>query len=74
MAAGDVTSRSLGFGNEMPANTADTFYVQIGSYSTVDEKLTVQNSRYGPIDATICRNWFSSEAPYFGVTFYAPLL
>lgn len=57
----------LDSGSAVPANTDDTFYVQIGSFSIDDDTLTIAQARFGPIHATICRNWFASAAPYFGV-------
>ncbi len=61
--------RFLAIYPEVPVNTTDTFYQEIGSYSLDGDTLAVVNARYGPIDATICRNWFAAEAPFWGVTF-----
>ena len=60
-----------------PETVADgTDYVEIGTVHWVDDESDagghwkVTNSRYGPIDATICRNWFATEAPYFSASFF----
>ncbi len=69
---GEITSRWLEIKGEFPNpdEVADgTDYVEIGSvaWNNAKQAWIVSNSRYGPIEATICRNWFAAEAPYFGV-------
>jgi hypothetical protein len=72
--SGAVTSRWLEIVSELSPDSSDeegqTFYVEIGTVNEDEEEntFTVNNSRYGPINANICRNWFSAE-PRFGVTF-----
>ena len=44
---------------------ATTTYFQIGSVSA-DGVIT--QSACGPFYVTVCRNWFASEAPYYGIT------
>lgn len=66
---GTITSRFLDIGASVPEDTATEFYVEIGSYVIDADTLTVSNSRYGPINATICRNWFASESPFYGLSF-----
>lgn len=65
---GEVTSRSIEILSEMPADTDDTFYVEIGTIALDAGTWSVSNSRYGPINVQICRNWYAAEEPYFGVT------
>ena len=67
--AGAVTSRWIDSGASLPADEDDTFHVEIGTYSVAAGQLTVSNSRFGPIEAGICRNWFAAEAPFYGATF-----
>lgn len=57
-----------------PSTVPDgTDYVEIGTVHWVNDSSdagghwTVNNSGYGPITANVCRNWFASEAPLFGV-------
>lgn len=68
--SGNVTSRWIEIVSSLSADTEDTFYVEIGTVGWDDEAETwlVSNSRYGPIGAQICRNWFTSP-PRYGVTF-----
>jgi hypothetical protein len=67
---GEITSRWLEIVQELSADTDTQFYVEIGTVQEDEESETfnVENSRYGPIDATICRDWFSNP-PTYGVTF-----
>lgn len=46
-------------------------YVQLGtvSYDALTETLTVSNVRYGPVDASVCRDWFTADPVTYGVTF-----
>lgn len=58
---------------DLPENTATLHHVLIGSYTVEGSgegaEISASNSRYGPIPVTICRNWFTAEAPFHGVTF-----
>ena len=65
---GVVTARWLEIVNTLSEDTETDFYVEIGTVSKVDDAFVVSNSRYGPIDANICRNWFTNP-PTYGVTF-----
>jgi hypothetical protein len=67
-ATGAVTSRWLEIVSSLSADTETNFYVEIGTVQEPEENVfEVNNSRYGPIDAQICRNWFSNP-PTYGVT------
>lgn len=67
---GSIIDRWLDLVEELGENTATIFYVEIGTVGgDAEAGWTVSNSRYGPIDATICRNWFAAEEPFYGVTF-----
>lgn len=71
-ADGLVTSRWLEIVSEWEKNTEDTFYVEIGTVAAVGDSWRANNSRYGPIDAQICRNWFATGeegSPIWTVTF-----
>jgi len=65
---GAITDRQLVASNTLPADTDTDFHVEIGSFTLNEGELTVANACYGPIHATICRNWFTSEAPFYGVS------
>jgi hypothetical protein len=65
---GEVTSRWLEIVGGLSEGDDSTFYVEIGTVAFEEGVFTAANSRYGPITATICRNWFAAEAPYYGVT------
>jgi hypothetical protein len=69
-ATGEVTSRWIEIVSELTPDDDTTFYVEIGTVAEGESEGTwlVSNSRFGPITATICRNWYAAEAPYFGVT------
>ncbi|MEI6036096.1 MAG: hypothetical protein WCS65_17665 [Verrucomicrobiae bacterium] len=68
---GAVTSRWLEISATLTADDATTYYVEIGTvhYNTTSELWQATNSRYGPITATVCRDWYASAAPFFGVSF-----
>lgn len=65
---GLVTSRWIEIKSEIDEDTDDTFYVEIGTVTQSGTSWAVSNSRYGPISAYVCRNWFAAEAPFYGVT------
>jgi hypothetical protein len=67
---GTVIARAIEIAETLTADTDTEFHVEIGTASYDDETETwsVNNSRYGPIDATICRDWFSNP-PTYSVTF-----
>jgi hypothetical protein len=67
---GSVSSRWIEIVNELSEDTDTEFYVEIGTVAEQDETFVATNTRYGPIDATICRNWFSNP-PTYSVTFFS---
>lgn len=67
---GEVTTRILAAASSVPADDDTNFHVEIGTMTANgSDSATVANARFGPIDVTICRNWFAAEAPFFGVSF-----
>jgi hypothetical protein len=67
---GEITSRWLEIVEELSADTNTEFHVEIGSVQELEDGgFDVTNSRYGPIDANVCRNWFSNP-PTYSVTFF----
>ena len=73
-AQGIVMSRWLDIAEDLTPDTATEFHVEIGTvaYDEESETWSVENSRYGPIDANICRDWFSNP-PTYSVTFFEGL-
>jgi hypothetical protein len=69
---GTITSRWLEIVEELSEDTPTDFHVEIGTvaYDAETETWSVENSRYGPIDANVCRDWFS-DPPTYSVTFFA---
>lgn len=67
---GVVTSRWIEIVPQLEEDTDTEFHVEIGTVTEQDGDFTVSNSRYGPIDANICRDWFSNP-PTYSVTFFA---
>ena len=69
---GEITSRWIEIVSALTADTDTNHYVEIGAVSRTTSggvtTWTAHNSRYGPINAQICRNWFAAESPYYGVT------
>ncbi len=66
--SGQVTARWIEIVEELDEGSATTAYVEIGTVQALEEGgFSVSNSRYGPINANICRNWFSSP-PTYGVS------
>ena len=69
-ATGAVTSRYLEIVPELSADTNTEFHVEIGTVQGLEDGgFDVTNSRYGPIDANVCRDWFSNP-PTYSVTFF----
>lgn len=68
---GEITERSIVAASAMPANTSSVFCVSIGYIASGTDTAAPScgNNRYGPINATICRNWYATAAPYYGVSF-----
>ena len=66
--SGQVTARWIEIVEELDQGNASTAYVEIGTVQALEEGgFSVSNSRYGPINANICRNWFSNP-PAYGVS------
>lgn len=66
---GEVVSVAVAGGSSMPDDTDTAFYYILGQYEfSGDDSPTVTNYGCGSVNATICRNWFAAEAPFFGVT------
>jgi hypothetical protein len=74
-ATGAVVSSGIGSGGSTPADSATDKYLLIGAADLLSAgdmdhppRISVVNYRYGPADATVCRNWFSFDPITYGVT------
>lgn len=65
---GEISARSIEVDSTVPEDTDTDYHLEIGTYSVEDDVLTVQNSIYGPIEATVCRNAWAAESPFYGVS------
>jgi len=70
--AGDPVSATVEQDATLPTDTATDFHRQIGTFHVEgtgeDAVLSVSQTRCGPFEAAICRNWFAAEAPFYGIT------
>jgi len=64
---GSVGGVSIQADSSIPTASAGHYYVQIGSVSVSGGSVLPTNYRYGPINVTLCRNWYAGEAPFYGV-------
>jgi hypothetical protein len=71
-ADGEPTNAQVLQGAEVPANTGADHHIEIGTFRVEgngpDAVLSFSQTKCGPLNATVCRNWFAAEAPYFGVS------
>jgi hypothetical protein len=67
---GSITSRKIESGSIIPVSTNTSFYYPLGNYNYSETTPTVTNYGCGSVEVQVCRNWFSVEAPFYGVTFY----
>lgn len=65
---GEVTAATIEIATEMPEESDTDYYIELGTYTFVDNVITCSNSQYGPVNVTICPNWAAAEAPFYGVT------
>jgi hypothetical protein len=62
---GSVTSVTIGSGGVTPDSTDGTLYHHIGHYEADGDTFILTQSANGPLNASICRNWFATEEPYY---------
>jgi hypothetical protein len=69
---GDASNAQVLDAEDLPADTDTTYHIEIGRYTvegTGEEAvINFTQVKCGPLTADVCRNWFTSEAPYYGVT------
>lgn len=63
---GEVTSVDIDHGVSMPESEPGALRHLIGYYDVTTR--TVSNAAYGPLNASICRNWFAASAPYYNAS------
>lgn len=68
---GEVVSVAVAGGSLVPNNTNTSFYYLLGyyEYSGNPQTPSITNYGCGSLSVIVCRNWFVSQAPYYGVTF-----
>ena len=72
---GTIVSVDAKNGKIIPNNTNTKFHYPLGAYEQIENdnegniRFTVENYDCGSVDVTICRNWFRSTAPFYGVSF-----
>lgn len=70
--SGEISSVGLLSGSSVPNDTNTVYHAPIGWYAVEGTApnitVTMGNLRYGPVNVTICRDWFASSSPYYGVS------
>jgi|694.fasta_scaffold37532_2 uncharacterized coiled-coil protein SlyX len=72
---GTIVSVNVDNGEEIPDNSNTSFHYPLGAYEQIESdnegniRFTVENYDCGSVDVNICRNWFRSTAPFYGVSF-----
>lgn len=70
--SGEPVSATIEQAAAVPSDTATNYHRLIGTFHVEgagdSAVLTLTQSNCGPFDAVICRNWFASAAPYYGLT------
>lgn len=67
---GEIVSVEVNRGSSTPTNTNTSFYYTIGhyEYSGNPPSANITNYGCGSVNANVCRLWYRSTAPYYGVT------
>jgi hypothetical protein len=66
---GEIISVAVDGGGSTPQNTNTSFYYALGFYSYSNNAPTITNYGCGSLGVDVCRNWFRSTPPFYGVTF-----
>jgi hypothetical protein len=66
---GSIISVDASGGSLIPNNTTTSFYYLLGAYQYVNNSPNITNYGCGSVSVTVCRNWFTSQSPYYNVTF-----
>jgi hypothetical protein len=66
---GNITSVSVSSGSTTPEDTDSAFYYTLGFYSYGESGPSFANFGCGSINASVCRNWFVAEPPFFSISF-----
>jgi hypothetical protein len=65
---GEIDSINVNGGGETPQNTDTKFYYTLGYFEFDTNNVKTINYGCGAVDVTICRNWFTTIPPFYGVT------
>ncbi len=69
---GEASAAEVLQGEDVPADTDTAYHREIGTFTVEgtgeDAVLTFTQTNCGPLDADVCRNWFASAAPFYGVS------
>lgn len=65
---GVIEDTNFESGGNIPANTDTTFIYTLGYYEYNGDSPSVTNYGCGGITAVICRNWFATKSPFYGLT------
>ena len=65
---GSITTVVIDSGAAMPADSTGVAYYKIGHYEADGDTFLISQTAYGPVSVTICRNWYRTSAPFYGVT------
>jgi hypothetical protein len=66
---GDLVSVGIGSGSSVPSGSSSNFYYALGAYTFNGSSPTITNYGCGSLNVNICRNWFATEEPFYGVSF-----
>ena len=67
---GELESVIIDKRSSAPPNTSTKFHYALGYYEYIDGRPEINNYSCGSVDYSICRSWFSSQPPFYRVTFY----
>lgn len=67
--SGEIINVAVAGGGSTPSSTSTSFYYILGYFIYNQGIPTISNYGCGSLDVTVCRNWFATSAPFYGVTF-----
>jgi hypothetical protein len=65
---GEIVSVAVDGGGQTPTNSDTAKYLTLGSYEYDGKSAKVTNWGCGSVNVTVCRNWFTNQAPFYGVS------
>lgn len=71
---GTVSAADVLQGSSVPADGSGDYYREIGTFHVEgtgsEAVLSFTQTNCGPLDASVCRNWFAAAEPYYGVSWH----